>query len=384
MLATGKVAHKADNIAGMIPIFRPFSGQEEIDAVADVLRSGWWGLGPKTLEFERRFAEYVGAPHCVGLNSGTAALLLGLVSLDVEGGEVISPSLTFVSTNHAIVQAGARPVFADVEPETLTLDPADVESLITPRTRAILAMDYAGHPADLDRLLAIARAHGIALVEDAAHSCGASSRGRRVGSIADVTCFSFHAVKNLAMGEGGGITLADDDRAARLRRLRWLGLSRDTWQRSDKRIYSWDYQLEELGFKAHLSDIPAAIGLVQLARLDDLNARRRAVAEAYTAAFADLDWLETPTERPDVRSSWHIYAVRLADRDRFIAHLAGRGVASSVHYRPNHLYPIYQPYTRSLPMTEAIWARLVTLPLFPGLTDDEVAQVIDAVRSFEP
>lgn len=368
----------------VIPMFRPFVGQEEIDAVAEVLRSGWWGLGPKTAEFEQRFEDYVGACHCVGTSSGTAALLLSLVSLDVEGGEVISPSLTFVSTNHAILHAGARPVFGDVDPETLTLDPRDVGRLITPRTRAVVAMDYAGHPADLDALLELAHGHGIPLVEDAAHACGASYRGRRVGSMADVTCFSFHAIKNLAMGEGGAITLADDERAERLRRMRRLGLSQDSWERSKGRTYIWDYGLVELGFKAHLSDIPAAIGLVQLARLDQTNGRRRAIATAYTAAFADLGWLETPIERPDVSSSWHLYTVRVDARDRFMAHLAEREVGSGVHFRPNHLYPLYQPFARPLPVTEAIWTRLVTMPLFPGMTDAEIDQVIEAVRSFKP
>ncbi len=368
----------------MIPIFRPFVGQEEIDAVTEVLRSGWWGIGPKTAEFEQRFAEYVGARHCVGVSSGTAALVLGLTALEVQGGEVISPSLTFVSTNHAILQTGARPVFADVDPVTLTIDPQDVERLLTPKTRAIVAVDYAGHPADLDPLLELAHGRGIPFLEDGAHASGASYRGRRVGSIADVTCFSFHAVKNLAMGDGGGITLADDDMAARLKRMRWLGLSRDVWDRSTARSYSWDYELTEIGFKAHLSDIPAAIGLVQLARLDQTNARRRAIAAAYTAAFTDLDWLETPPARPDVRSSWHLYAVRIGERDRFMAHLAERGVASGVHYRPNHLFDLYRPYTRTLPVTEAVWPKLVTLPLFPGMTDAEMDQVIEAVRSFKP
>jgi perosamine synthetase len=384
MLTTRTAAHKARTIAAMIPIFRPFAGQEEIDAVAEVIRSGWWGLGPRTGDFERRFAEYVGAAHCVGVNSGTAALLLGLVSLNVEGGEVVSPSLTFVSTNHAIVQAGARPVFADVDPETLTVDPADVERLITPATRAIVAVDYAGHPAELDALSAIARANGIPLLEDAAHACGATYRGRRVGSIADVTCFSFHAIKNLAMGEGGGITVAGEEQNSRLRWLRWLGLTQDSWQRAGAAGHAWDYDLAEFGFKANMSDLSAAIGLVQLGRLESTNARRREIVTAYSAAFADLGWLETLIERPHVRSSWHLYAVRVPERDRFVAHLTARGVGTSAHYRPNHLYEAYRPYARPLPVTEAVWPRLVTIPLFPGLTDAEVDQVIEAVRSFEP
>ena len=368
----------------MIPIFRPFVDQDEIDAVAEVLRSGWWALGPRTAEFEERFAAYVGTPHFVGTNSGTAALLLTFVSLDLDGGEVITPSLTFVATSNTILQAGGRPVFADLDPHTLTVDPDDLVRLITPRTRAVVVVDYAGHPADLDPILEIARAHGIPVVEDAAHACGATYRGRMIGSIADVTCFSFHVTKNLAMGEGGGIALADDGRTERLRRLRWSGLSSDSWSRSNERRYEWDYQLAEVGFKAHMNDISAAIGLVQLARLDLVNARRRRIATLYTDAFSQLAWLETPVERSDVRSSWHLYTVRVDDRDRFMAHLADEGVLSTVHYRPNHLHEPYRPYWRHLPVTEAIWPRLVTLPMFPGMTDGEIGQVIEAVRSFQP
>jgi perosamine synthetase len=367
----------------VIPIFRPFSGPEEEAAVIEVLRSGWWGLGPRTAEFEARFAEMVGATHCVGTNSASNALLLSFTALDLAGREVITPSLTFVSTNHAILHAGGTPVFADVDPVTLTIDPADAERLVTPRTAALVAVDYGGHPAALDDLAATSRAHGLTLVEDAAHSCGASYRGRSIGSIADITCFSFHAVKNLAMGEGGAITLADSTRAGRLRRMCWLGLSRTTWERTGKGGYAWDYDLEEIGYKAHLSDIAAAIGLVQLRRLPETNGRRRAIVERYSAAFQGLDWLTPPKELDHVRSSWHLYAVRVEQRERFIQHLAARGVASSVHYKPNHLYRQYAPYARPLPVTEYAWQRLVTLPLFPGLTDAEVDQVIEAVRSFD-
>jgi len=367
----------------VIPVFRPTSGPEEEAAVAEVLRSGWWGLGPKTAEFEARFAEAVGAVHCVGTNSASMALLLSLTALDLAGREVITTALTFVSTNHAILQAGGTPVFADVDPHTLTIDPAEIERLITPRTAAVIAVDYAGHPAELGRIGLLARAHGLTFVEDAAHACGAVYRGQPVGSIADLTCFSFHAVKNLAMGEGGGITVADVRTAERLRRMRWLGLSQSTWERTGGRGYRWDYDLEEIGYKGHLSDIPAAIGLVQLRRLPETNGRRRAIARRYSEGFAGLDWLTRPTELDHVRSSWHLYVVRVAERNRFIDHMTGLGVATSVHYKPNHLYPLYAPYARTLPVTESVWQRLVTLPLFPGLTDDEVEQVIDAVRSFD-
>jgi perosamine synthetase len=246
-----------------------------------------------------------------------------------------------------------------------------------------MAVDYGGHPAELRTIGELARAHGLTTVEDAAHACGATYRGQPIGSISDLTCFSFHAVKNLAMGEGGGITTADADLAARLRRLSWLGLSKSTWERTDASRYRWDYDLEEIGYKGHLSDIPAAIGLVQLGRLSAANERRRTIALRYSDAFADLDWLTRPIELDHVRSAWHLYAVRVPQRSRFIDHLSSLGVATSVHYKPTHLYPQYAGYSRSLPVTESVWPRLVTLPLFPGLTDDEVQQVIDAVRSFD-
>ena len=380
----GPATGPGHNIDGVIPVFRPFSGPEEEAAVVEVLRSGWWGLGPKTAEFETRFAQAVGAAHCVGTNSATSALLLSLAALDLGGREVITTALTFVSTNHAILHAGGVPVFADIEPRTLTIDPAEIERLITPRTAAVMAVDYGGHPAELDRIAELARAHGLATIEDAAHACGATYRGRPVGSILDLTCFSFHAVKNLAMGEGGSITLSDSTLAERLRRMRWFGLSRTTWERTGGGGYAWDYDLGEIGYKAHLSDIPAAIGLVQLGRLAEMNERRRAIAERYSEAFMGLDWLTCPTELDHVRSAWHLYVVRVENRDRFIDHLAGAGVAASVHYRPTHLYPPYSQYARPLPVTESVWPRLVTLPLFPGLTREEVERVIDAVLSFDP
>jgi perosamine synthetase len=368
----------------MIPVFRPTSGPEEEAAVIEVLRSGWWGLGPRTAQFESAFAGAAGAEFCVGTSSASTALLMALTALDLDDREVITPAMTFVSTNHAVLQAGGVPVFADIDPQTLTIDPDDVRRMVTPRTAAIMAVDYAGHPADLDALREIADSHGLSLVEDAAHSCGATYRGRPVGSIADLTCFSFHAVKNLAMGEGGAVTLSDPKRAERLRRMRWLGLTRSTWERAGGATYSWEYDLEEIGFKANLSDIPAAIGLVQLDRLPVTNARRRSIAERYSEAFAELDWLATPAEREDVRSAWHMYVVRVRARDRFMSHLAQHGVSSSVHYKPTHLYAPYAPYARELPVTDAVWHEVVTLPLFPGLTDEEVDRVVEAVRSYEP
>lgn len=371
-------------IGRVIPVFRPSVSAAEIDAVTDVLRSGWWGSGPVTAQFEERFAATVHAARAIGTNSATAALHLSLVALGVDGGEVVTSALTFAGANHTILHAGARPVFADIEPDTLTLDPVDVARRIGPGTRAILVTDYGGHPADLDALMGIAADHGIPCVEDGAHATGARYRGRPVGSIATATAFSFHAVKNLAMGEGGAVTTQDEELADHIRRLRWFGIDRDTWSRTTDSRYAWDYDVSEIGFKAHLSDVAAAIGLVQLDRLPALDSARRRLVDRYRAGLGDLEWLELPIERADVQRAWHLFAVRLDDRDRLIDHLAALGIASSVHYRPTHLLAAYQAFATPLPVTEAVWIRLVTLPLFADLSDADQDRVIDAVRSFRP
>lgn len=368
-----------------IPVFRPFHGEEEIEAVAEVLRSGWWGQGPKTAEFERRFAEFVGAPLAVSVNSATAALHLALKVAGVEGGEVITTALTFVSTNHAILYNNATPVFADIEPDTLNLDPDDIARKITPRTRAIVVVHYGGHPADMDRIHAIAAAHNLIVIEDAAHAAGSSYHGRPVGSLSPLTCFSFHPVKNLATGDGGMITLFDEEWDARLRRLRWVGINKDTWVRSrdkDASQYSWQYDVEEVGFKCHTNDINSAIALVQLARLPQTNARRRAICALYDAGLADLDWIERPTLRPDVVSARHNYVIRCDDRDGLAEWLRQHKIATGMHYIPNHLHAVYRPYAAPLPVTEREWTRLLTLPLYPALTDDEVAYIIEVIRRY--
>lgn len=369
-----------------IPVFRPFQGEEEIEAVAEVLRSGWWGQGPKTAEFERRFAEFVGAKHAVSVNSATAALHLALLVAGVEGSEVITTPLTFVSTNHAILYNDAVPVFADIQADTLNIDPDDIERKITSKTRAVIVVDYGGHPADLDRILAIAAAHNLMVIEDAAHAAGSQYKGKSVGSISPLTTFSFHPVKNLATGDGGMITLDNADWDARLRRLRWVGINKDTWVRSrDKEAsqYSWQYDVEELGFKCHTNDINSAIALVQLSRLPQTNARRREIAALYTAGLRDLEWLQLPTWKGDMISAQHNYVVRCDTRDQLGEWLHRHRIATGMHYIPNHLHAMYKPYaTEPLPVVEREWMRLLTLPLYPALTDGEVNYIIDVIRQY--
>lgn len=371
-----------------IPVLKPSFGEEEIQAVAEVLRSGWAGLGPQTKLFEDEFATSIEAEHVVGLNSGTAALHLALIAAGVgPGHEVVVTPITFVSTVHAIEYVGATPVFADVDPLTLNIDPDDVAAKVTERTRAVLCVHLAGNPCDLDRLTTICKRNDLRLIEDAAHACGASYRGRPIGSISPLTCFSFHAVKNLAMGEGGAISCADPEVDAYLRKMRWLGISKDTFRRTvEHNVYAWQYWVEHLGWKYHLSDIAAAIGRVQLRRLPTTNARRAALAARYSAAFDGLEPVERPTVTEGATSSWHLYPIKLADlatRDAMIGWLKQHGVAPGVHYYPIHLHPYYaERHVGAAPVAARIWERILSLPLFPDLTDSQQDHVIATVRSF--
>jgi perosamine synthetase len=365
-----------------IPVFRPSYGEAEFQAVREVMASGWVGLGPKTAEFEKKFAAYLGVRHAIGLNSGTAALHLAMVVADLKGAEVITTPLTFVSTNHAILYVGAKPVFADVEEATANIDPESVRKRITKKTRALVCVHYGGRPCKMDALEAIAREHNLILIEDAAHGCGGEHRGRKLGTIGRFGCFSFHAVKNLATGEGGAIVTNDDAAAERIRKLRWLGISKDTWSRETIVKYSWYYDVEEVGFKYHMNDIPAAIGLVQLARLDEMNARREAWARRYDEALAGLSWLQCPLVEPDTRPDWHNYVIQTDHRDDLNAFLAERGVSTGVHYIPNNHYVMYKKCRGKTPVCERVWKRLLTLPLFPDLTEQDFGTIIAAIREF--
>ena len=368
----------------MIPIFRPCYGEEEIEAVAKVLRSGWVGLGPKTEAFEHVFAQYVGVKHAVATNSGTAALHLALKMLDLEDAEVITTPMTFVSTNHAILYNGGIPHFVDIEWDTLNIDATKIEAAISSKTKAIVVVHYGGHACEMDTILCIARRHGLKVVEDVAHGCGGTYRAKKLGSLADLGCFSFHAVKNLACGEGGMITTDGDGIAKRLRKLRWMGISKDTWSRDRNLRYSWFYEVEEVGFKYHMHDISAAIGLIQLKKLDQMNARRRQLVERYNRGLEAVPWLERPVEKPYTRSALHNYVIKAEQRDALNAFLKDREISTGVHYYPNNLYTMYRCYAGPTPVAHSVWKQLLTLPLFPDLTDQQQDRIIEAIRSFRP
>lgn len=380
----------------MIQVFRPSMGEEEVQAVREVLESGWIGLGPKTAEFERKFASYVGAKYAVGLNSATAALHLALIGFGIgKGDKVLVPPITFVSTIHVILYNGATPVFVDVYSDTLCIDVEDMKRKITEKTKAVIPVHYGGHPCEIDEILEIADQQGLIVVEDAAHACGSEYKGRKIGSIGDATCFSFHAVKNLATGDGGMITTDNKEVYELLKRLRWVGIDKSTWKRTEaieKAMkserkeygkYGWYYEVNELGYKYHMNDIAAAIGLVQLEKLEKTNQRRREIVESYNQAFEDIEWIETPVERKYIKSAHHNYVIKTPYRDELNLYLRDKDIATGVHYMPIHLHPYYKgKYNANVPVAERIWKQLLTLPLYPDLRDVDVQRVIDVIKSF--
>lgn len=378
-------------VLNVLPVFRPSMGQEEIDAVAEVLRSGWIGLGPKTEEFEKKFAKYIGVNHAIALSSGTAALHLSLIALGIgKNDEVLVPSLTFVSCSHAILYVGAKPVFVDVDEETLCIDPKDVERKVSKKAKAIITVDYGGHPAEYDKIFKITKKRKIALIEDASHATGSSYKGKKVGSFADLTCFSFHAVKNLATGDGGMVTTNNSDLAKRIKNLRWVGIDKNTWEREELiehknyRQYGWYYDVIDLGYKYHMNDIGAAIGLVQLKNLEKANKKRRKLAARYSVKLKSLRWLKTPTVKPYAVSAWHNYVIRTKHRDKLNLFLKEKGISTGVHYMPIHKFSFYKSnkLSASVPVTDRIWQQLLTLPLYPTLSIKDQNRVIRGILQF--
>jgi dTDP-4-amino-4,6-dideoxygalactose transaminase len=376
--------------ATFLPYSPPSLGEEEIAEVVDTLRSDWITTGPKTKEFERRFAAYLGAPGGTSamLSSCTAGLHVALATLGVgPGDEVIVPTLTFAATANVVVHLGARPVLVDVLPDTLCIDPDAVARAITPATKALVPVHYAGHPADLDPLDAIAQRHGLAIVEDAAHALPTRYKGRTIGSRRNLAAFSFYATKNMTTGEGGALT-GDPDLLETARILGLHGMSKDAWKRFD-RSGSWAYDVAAPGFKYNMTDLQASLGLHQLAKLDRFHQRRREVATRYADAFAASPALEPPTEAPYAESAWHLYVLRLGTerlrigRDAFIDGLAARNIGTSVHYRPVHMMSYYaERYGHrpgDFPVARDAFERMVSIPLHPRLSDGDVEDVIGAV-----
>ena len=376
--------------ATFLPFSRPSIGPREKQLVLEALESGWITTGPRAQELGPRVAALAGARHGLAVNSATGALHLALAALGVgPGDEVITSTYTFVACVNVIEHVGARPVLVDVEPDTLCLDPRALERALTPRTRALLPVDYAGHPCDLDAIGALARARGIPVVEDAAHALGASLNGRPVGSLSEITAFSFYATKNLTTGEGGAAVTDDDDLAARMSLLSLHGMDRDAWKRYSD-TGSWYYEVTAPGHKYNLSDVLAAIGLAQLERFGEMQQRRRELVGLYDSRLAAVPEVRRPQPRPGVVHAWHIYPIALelerlgCDRARFIQELRAENVGASVHFIPIHLHPYFQESLGvregDYPVAEDAYRRAVTLPLFPDMTPSDVEDVVAAVR----
>lgn len=373
-----------------IPFHRAYISEDEINSVSEVLRSGWLTMGEKTFEFERNFSAYTGAENSVAVNSCTAALHLALKAAGIKpGDEIIIPAMTFIATWEVITYFGAVPVLADVDTDNFTIDPDDIEKNITPRTRAIIPVHYGGECCDMDCIMEIADEHGLNVIEDAAHALPAFYKGKTVGTIGDMTCFSFYATKTVTTGEGGMITTANSEWAERIRRLRLHSITKDAWNRySDKG--SWQYDVSEPGYKYNITDIASTIGIEQLKKCDLMNAMRHQIAVKYNNAFRKSELLQTWGVRDVNECAWHLYPVRIntaalsINRDEFILKLKEAGISTSVHYIPLYRFSCFKNsgYVETgFPGCEDIFLREVSLPIYPGMTGSETDYVIENVLS---
>lgn len=375
-----------------LPFALPLIGREEIREVVKTLQSGWLTTGPRTHQFEEEFKKYTGAEHAVALNSCTAGLNLALAALDLgPGDEVITSTLTFAATGNMIAIHGARPVLVDIEPKHFNIDPARIEKKITRRTKAIVAVHYAGHPCDLDAINRIAKKHKLKVVEDAAHAVGADYKGKKIGSGANVTCFSFYPIKNMTTGEGGMVTTDSAQTAERIRILSLHGISKDAWKRY-KQEGSWYYEIVACGNKYNFTDLQAAIGLGQLKKLEKFLRIREQYAAAYNKAFAPLPEIVIPAApAAEVRQARHLYPILLnparlkISRNQFIDELKNENIGTSVHFIPLHLHPYYRQEFRykegDFPVAENIYSRIISLPLYPKMTARDLSSVITAVKT---
>ena len=373
-----------------IPFHAPEIGDAEIESVVETLRSGWLTSGTKVKRFEDDFAEYVGSKHAVAVNSGTAALHLALDAIGIRpDDEVIVPTMTFTATAEVVLYFKAKPVLVDCQEDTLNLDPKQIEAAITSKTKAIIPVHFGGQPCDMTPILEIAKTHKLYVVEDAAHALPASYEGKKIGTIGDITCFSFYATKTITTGEGGMATTENSEWAERMRMMSLHGISHDAWKRYTKEG-SWYYEILNPGFKYNLTDIAAAIGIEQLKKCDEFRKAREKIAKIYDTSFADLEEIHTPVRRSDTEHAWHLYVIQLnldhlqITRNQFIDALREEGIGTSVHFIPLHLHPYYRDnfgYQPSdFPNASSAFERIVSLPIYPKMTEADVESVIGAVR----
>jgi len=369
-----------------IPFHKPYITDDEINGVVESLKNGWLTMGKKTIEFENRFNEYIGSKHSIAVNSCTAGLHLALRVIGIkEGDEVIVPSTTFVATAEVVNYFKAKPVLVDVERDTHLIDVEKIEEAITPKTKAIMPVHFSGQPADMDEILEIARRYNLYVIEDAAHSLPAWYKEKKIGTIGDLTAFSFYATKTLATGEGGMITTDNDEWAEKLKILRLHGISKDAWKRYSKEG-SWEYDVIDNGYKYNTTDINSAIGLAQLNKLEWMWGRRKEIAEKYDEAFKDLEEVHLYKIKPDRVSAYHLYPLKLnlevlkINRNQFIELLKERGIGTSVHFIPLYRFTYYKNNFnyegKDFPNSEWIFKRVVSLPIYPSLTEQEVSYII--------
>jgi len=368
----------------------PLIEEDDIAEVVDTLKSNWIAKGPKTHEFEKQFAEYIGVKHAIALNSCTAALHLSLVAAGLGvGDEVITTPMTFAASANIIIHTGATPVFADIDPVTMNIDINEIRKKITPRTKAIIPVHVAGHPCEMDEIMDLAREHNLFVLEDAAHAVYTQYKGKLIGSIGNATAFSFYATKNLATGEGGMVTTNDDALAEKIRILSTHGMSRNAWNRYSA-TGSWYYEILYPGFKYNMADIQAALGITQLAKLERMQGVRLQIAERFNEAFSKMPELEIPVTKDYARHAWHLYILKLnleklsIDRAQFIEELKLEQIGTSVHFIPLPMHPYYRDTFNfqkgDFPQAEAMFERIISLPLYPKMSMQDTEDVIEAVQ----
>jgi perosamine synthetase len=373
-----------------IPFHIPVIEEDEIQSVVETLKSGWLTTGRNVKTFEDNFARYVGCKHAVAVNSGTAALHIALDAVGIsEGDEVIVPAMTFAATAEVVLYFKAKPVLIDCEPDTFNLDPDKIEAAITSKTKAIIPVHFGGQPCEMDQILAIAKKYNLKVIEDAAHALPTSDHGRTVGTIGDITCFSFYATKTITTGEGGMATTENPEWAERMRMMSLHGISHDAWKRYTKEG-SWYYEILYPGFKYNLTDIAAAIGIQQLKKCNEFWEARQRIAMNYSKAFADLKEIQLPACRNGVQHAWHLFVIQLnlerlkINRNQFIEALREKEIGTSVHFIPLHFHPYYRETfgyrPEDFPNASAIFDRIISLPIYPKMTEGNVRDVIVAVR----
>lgn len=374
-----------------IPFHKPYLSEDEIHEVVDTLRSGWWTTGPKAKKFENNFNSYIGSKFSVAANSWTAAAHLALEAIGLKkGDEVIIPAMTFTATAEIICYFDAVPIIVDVQPDTFNIDPQKIDEAITSKTKAIIPVHYGGQPCDMDEIIEIAKRHNLKVIEDAAHAIPASYKSRKIGTISDVTCFSFYATKTLATGEGGMLCTDNEEIAKRSSIMRLHGINSDAWKRYTAEG-SWFYEVIAPGYKYNFTDIQAALGIAQLKKVDYLWQCRKNINDFYDQNFKDNELVKLYLIKGDRVSSYHLYPILLdienmtIIRSQFMEELKRIGIGSSVHFIPLYLHPYYRDTfnlsPKYFPMSEAIYPRLVTLPIWPGMSNEHLNRVVDGVNS---